>query len=197
MKFFKDNSYDIVKLYVNNIGISIFALMLYFAAGDIAKESASVFNLVISVFSILFLMALVYCAGWDFGAKDKLHIDAKKIEFDKYKGLKLALLANIPNFVLSFFSVAFLLLFILSNVEGFKVTSAIFDAIMRLSMSHYIGLVQAISDLFSLGLEWSYVLEGTFFILLPALVVLATVLGYHLGIHNKRIFALFSKNQEE
>ena len=56
MKFFKDNSYDIVRLYINNLGISIFALMLYFAAGNIAKESASGFKLVISIFSIGFLI---------------------------------------------------------------------------------------------------------------------------------------------
>lgn len=197
MKFFKENSYDIVKLYVNNIGISIFALMLYFAAGNIAKDSVGIFNLVISIFSMLFLMSLVYCAGWDMGAKDKIHIDANRMQFDKHKGVKLALLANIPNFILTFFSVSFLLLYIASNVEGFKVVSAIFDAIMRLSMSLYIGAVQSISDIFALSSEWSFVLEGAFFLVIPVFVILATTIGYKFGVNNFRISRIFSKSQDE
>lgn len=197
MKFFKDNSYDIVKLYINNIGISIFALMLYFAAGNIAKDAVGIFNLVISIFSILFLMALVYCAGWDMGAKDKVHIDAKRMEYDKHKGVKLALLANIPNFALTFLAVGFLLLNLATNVEGFKVVSAIFDAIMRLSMSHYIGTVQGISDIFALSNEWSFVLEGGIFLVIPALVILATTIGYNCGVNNFRISRIFTKSGEE
>ena len=197
MKFFKENSYDIVRLYINNIGISIFSLMLYFAAGNIAKESAAGFNLAISVFSILFLMALVYCAGWDFGAKDRIYIDSRKKEYDKFKGWKLALLANVPNFVLAFFSVIFLLIHIFTSVEGFKVVSAIFDAIMRLSMSLYIGTVQSISSLFPMKVEWSFILEGGLFLLMPVFVIFATAFGYHLGAHNKRLLQIFTKEQDE
>ena len=197
MKFFKDNSYDIVKLYINNIGISIFSLMLYFAAGNIAKESASTFNLVISVFSIIFLMALVYCAGWDFGAKDRIHIDAKKMEMDKFKGLKLALLADIPNFVLAFLSLVFLAIALLSGLQGFQVAFTACYAFMRLTMSLYIGVAQSISSLFSLSLEWTAIIESILFILLPALVIASTSFGYRLGVANKRLAHLFTgKNQE-
>ena len=38
MRFFKSNSYDIVKLYINQIGISIFSLFLYFAVESLPME---------------------------------------------------------------------------------------------------------------------------------------------------------------
>ena len=197
MKFFKDNSYDIVRLYINNLGISIFALMLYFAAGNIAKESASGFKLVISIFSIGFLMALVYCAGWDFGTKDKIHIDAKKMTFDKYKGWKLALLSNIPNFTFAFLSLVFLVIAHFSGFEGCQVAFTVFYSIMSLTMSLYIGTVQAIASLFALGNVGAYVLQGTLFIVLPIVVIASCAFGYHLGVQNKRIGDLFSKKEEE
>ena len=39
MKFFKENSYDIVKLFINQIGITIFSFMLYTAVAMIEDES--------------------------------------------------------------------------------------------------------------------------------------------------------------
>ena len=197
MKFFKDNSYDIVRLYINNLGISIFALMLYFAAGNIAKESASSFKLAISIFSIGFLMALVYCAGWDFGTKDKIHIDAKKMTYDKYKGWKLALLSNIPNFAFAFLSLLFLVIAHYSGSEGCQVAFTVFYSIMSLTMSLYIGSVQGIASLFTLGNVGTYILQGVLFIVLPVFVILACALGYHLGVQNKRIGDLFTKNRAE
>lgn len=41
MKIFKENSYDIVKLYVNQIGIMIFSMLLYTAVGSFENESLS------------------------------------------------------------------------------------------------------------------------------------------------------------
>jgi hypothetical protein len=75
--------------------------------------------------------------------------------------------------------------------------SAIFDAIMRLSMSLYIGVVQSISDIFALSSEWSFVLEGAFFLVIPVFVVLATTIGYKFGVNNFRISRIFSKSQDE
>lgn len=195
MKFFKENSYEIVRLYINNIGITIFSLMLYFSAGHIAKESVAPFNVVISIFSIGFLMALVYCAGWDLGAKDRVSIDAGRMDYDKHKGVKIALFANVPNFVLAFFTFIFLVLNMITSVEGFKVASAIFDAIMRLTMSMYIGVINEIFNLFSLDTTVSFLLESLSFLLMPALVIFATAIGYRFGEKNIRIFDLLRQKK--
>lgn len=193
MKFFKENSYEIVRLYINNIGITIFSLMLYFSAGHIAKDSVGPFNVAISIFSIGFLMALVYCVGWDLGAKDRLSIDAGRMDYDKHKGLKIALFANIPNLVLGFFTFFFLVLNMLTSLDGFKVASAIFDAIMRLTMSMYIGVITEFFDLFKLDTTISFLLESISFILMPALVIFATAIGYRFGEKSIRLFDFFKK----
>ena len=104
MKFFKENSYDIIKLYINQLGITIFSLIMYTAGGMInSGEDAGIslpLRLGISIFSSLFYFVLIYTAAWDWGAKDKIRIEGGKIQRDGYKGFKLALYANVINFVL-------------------------------------------------------------------------------------------------
>ena len=72
MKFLKENSYDILRLYINQIGITIFSLVLYFSVGMLDDKVLSLrLKIAISVFAMLFFFALLYTAAWDWGAKDK------------------------------------------------------------------------------------------------------------------------------
>ena len=60
MKFFKDNSYDIIKLYINQIGIAIFSLVLYTAIGFLEDAGLNLkLRVVLSVFATLFYFALI------------------------------------------------------------------------------------------------------------------------------------------
>ena len=54
MRFFKENSYDVVRLYVNQFGITIFSLILYFSASIVADEA---WRLTIYLFHFVFLCA--------------------------------------------------------------------------------------------------------------------------------------------
>ena len=93
MKFFKENSYDIVKLLINQIGIAIFSMTLYFSIALIEDANLkSTLNLLVSIFSTLFYYALIYTAAWEFGAKDKIRIDGGKMEkcsFNMSKNVRL------------------------------------------------------------------------------------------------------------
>ena len=67
MRFFKENSYDIVRLYINQIGISIFSMVLYTAVGTI-ELSSKLLDVGLSVFLLGFYFTLIYTASWEYGA---------------------------------------------------------------------------------------------------------------------------------
>ena len=51
MKTFKENSYDIVRLYVNQLGIMIFSMLLYTAVGSFGDEKlSSALSIFVSVY---------------------------------------------------------------------------------------------------------------------------------------------------
>ena len=102
MRFFKDNSYDIVKMYLTQIAISVFAFIMYTSAGFIKANTSlsATFQIIISVFSILFYFVLLYTAAWDWGANDKIRADGGRCTLDKTRGLKMITIASIPNFIL-------------------------------------------------------------------------------------------------
>ena len=106
MDFFKKNFHDILRLYINQIGITIFSLMLYTAAG-IPDDNVLVSKLrtAVSVFAILFYFVLLYYVAWEYGAKDKIRVDGGRQSPLALKGLFMSLIANTPNFILGIISV--------------------------------------------------------------------------------------------
>ena len=97
MKYFiKENSYLMFKMFVNQLGMTIFAITLTFAT----TQNDTLF-LIVSIFSILFYMVLLYFMTWDIGFEDKTRIDAGRMKFLPLKGLYLSLFANIPNIILA------------------------------------------------------------------------------------------------
>ena len=100
MKFFKENSYDITKLFINQMGITIFSLVLYTAIGFIDDATLNLrVKVILSAFAAVFYFALLYTATWDFGAKDKIRIDSGKYSVTEFKGLLMSLIASIPTFL--------------------------------------------------------------------------------------------------
>ena len=80
MKIFKENSYDIVRLYINQLGIMIFSMLLYTAVGSFENESLSTsLSVFVSIFSTCFYLALIYYMMWEIGAKDKIRIDGGRM----------------------------------------------------------------------------------------------------------------------
>ena len=104
MRFFKENSESIIRLLVNQRGITIFSFFLYTALGSMQKDgetSPLIFKVLISVFCVLFYFVLIYTVVWEIGAKDKIRIDAGRAEKRIFKGMLLGMYANIPNFVIT------------------------------------------------------------------------------------------------
>ena len=188
MRFLKENSYDIVRLAINQIGITIFAWVLYSAVSSMDIEATM--KILVSVFSTLFYFALIYSTSWEYGAKDKLKIDSGRLEYNRYKGFLLGLFANSFNIIFSAIDVILMGVFISSGVEQFKTVYAIIDVIIRFVEGIYIGVILSIVPSVN---DTSYLLQSVCFTVAPFLAVGVTTVGYLFGAKNIRIFGVFSK----
>ena len=100
MDFWKKHSYQIVRLFVIQIGIAIFGLVLSFAVMTAFRNRSDWLPLLmVSIFSVLFYLFLLYSVAWEIGGKDRLKLDAVHTEFKGRTGIFLALFAEIPNFL--------------------------------------------------------------------------------------------------
>ena len=184
--FFSKHSYNIIKMFVNQIAISIFGFVL-FAATSAAEinGSSSALTIVVSCASIIFYLFLIYTMVWDIGAKDKISVDVGKKPYKPHTGLILALVANIPNYIIALaYTIAYPFMAEhawAGNTAGIAQTASIFIQGM------YRGVISSIK----IGENqlsrfwWIY-----FIIIIPSLVT--SWLGYFLGHKNFRFFAFIS-----
>ncbi|HHX54563.1 MAG TPA: hypothetical protein GX704_06610 [Clostridiales bacterium] len=96
LKFLKENSYGIFKMFLIQIGMTVFGLML-----AMATVSSKSLLLAGGIFAILFYMYLLYSMVWEAGAKDKIRIEHRNAEPQPWKGFAMSLVANIPNILLA------------------------------------------------------------------------------------------------
>jgi hypothetical protein len=193
MKILKENSYDIVRLYVNQLGIMIFSMLLYTAVGSFENESLSRgLSVFVSVFSTCFYLVLVYYAMWEIGAKDKIRIDGGKMEPCKQKGFAMGLCANIPNFALGFITAVLLGIFLLCGNDGVYAAFLIFNTVMRFHASMFLGFITEVipSGLSAGKIDYiEFLVEAILFTVIPMLSVAVTHIAYRLGSNEKKIFS--------
>ena len=200
MGIFKEHSYDIVKLYINQIGITIFSMFLYTAVGTIEDSGLfSTLRIVVSVFSILFYFVLIYHIVWELGAKDKIRIDSGRYSAKPLKGGIIALYANIPNIVLALLAVIFCSLYLIFGIEWCGSAFAIIFLIVRFHAAMYMGLIQGVTpaapgDGVDMAVYADALIESVWFILLPLVTVLFTQFTYWLGSKERKFFRMFAKD---
>ncbi len=172
-KFLKEQSYNMVKLFLNQIALTVFGMILTIAT----SKNASLL-LAASIFSILFFLTLNYFLCWEIGAKDKIRVDAGRLESMPSKGLIISLGANIPNLLLA----VIMGIGIMTNTEIGHSISAYCYAIAFLLNSMYEGVIKSLG-LVGASNWWVYIL-----ITLPSLFI--CWLAYLLGSKNIRILGL-------
>ena len=185
MSFIKRNFHDILRLYINQVGITIFALMLYTACGVVDNDLLlAKLRTVISVFSILFFFVLLYYVAWEYGAKDLIRVDGGKIERSSAKGLLMALIANIPNLLLSVATCIFGFLYVGGN-QALGNFFGLFQAITMAHASMYMGLIQTIVYGFTavdaVAIDYRYLIMPILFVVIPLLSVAVVHFAYTLG----------------
>ena len=205
MNFLKKNFHDILKLYINQIGISIFYFAIIFPLNTISGENGlpAVWDLVVSLFSMFFYFTLIYCVVWEIGAKDKIRIDAGRCEPTPAKGFLLGTFAIIPNLI---FSVPLVILAIIgcftaacNNVYAvFLVIARFHEVFYNSIISSFIGvnglLTPATGDILNSALPTHQLIYSIIIFVLPLFAVLVTHLAYYMGSHERKLFGFITKN---
>ncbi len=169
-KFFNRYSYNIFKMFLFQFAISIFGFAL---AMTTTAAGGDVLTSVVSVFSIIFYLFLIYTMTWEIGAKDKISVEAGKLPYNPYTGLLMSLIANIPNFILA-------LIQTFANVfDGGDTVNFVVRVIAMFFEGMYWGLMLVIKvgDTPLNALWWPY-----FIITVPAL--LTSWIAYYFGYKN-------------
>ena len=193
MKLIKTNFHDITKLFINQIGITIFSLLLYTSLGVVSGNDLLVnLKLFISLFAIIFYFCLIYCAAWDLGANDKIKIDSGKIENTPIKGLALSLYANILNFLLAVIAIISMTVHTVSSSDAAYSVFAICNLFLRFLCAMYLGFIQSVLNFGDVNT--SFLIQSIGFLGCIAISVLVTHFGYTMGLKEKRLFGkLFAK----
>ena len=190
MKFIKENSYDIVKLIVNQVGITIFSLVLLFTAQG--ANLPAIFKPLFSVFSTLFYFALLYTVSWEFGAKDKIRIDSGRYNASKGKGLLLGLVANAFNILLGIISVVSMIIHMMTNAQWLADMFGIANLIMRFLLAMYVGIIQSLTS--ALAGNVDFLVESILYLVFPLVAAGVVGFGYFMGAKDLRIFSSSVKN---
>ena len=175
--FMSRYSYESVHLFLNQIAISLFGLVLAMAA---LKAESMPLRIVTSVFSVLFFLFLQYIAMWKVGANDRLSFDLGKLKRDYTVPLKMWLLSNSLNLLLA------LLIAIpqwIGDTEGgFAAVGGVARVIKLIIEGIYTGLLSLRVDGVLLhGLWYMHFLTT-----LPALIVILA--AYVCGFNNLKLF---------
>lgn len=183
LNFFKENSYTIFKMFVNQIGMTIFGITL-----SMATMQNNTLLLLSSVFSMLFYLVLLYTMTWDIGYEEKLRIEGGRLRYLPLKGLYMSLFANIPNFILG---ILMLIGFLAGGTVEGGPTWAInmigtCKAITVFLEGMYNGIVTVVFD----NAPWA-----TLLIILPAL--LTCTLAYIAGVKGFRFFPAAQKKPNQ
>ena len=199
MRFWKNNSYDIVRLLINQIGITIFTAIMYFAVELTNINGQTTGNellLVISIFATLFYVALIYNASWEYGAKDKIKIESGKLSHSPIKGIMLGVYANIPNILLAVLALICIAIYSAFGIDGFYTAFGLINLLIRFLSSMYLGLMQFSFAALSGEVVLYYTLQTVGFAVLPILPILAGHIGYSLGLKEKRLFSSASPDKK-
>ena len=97
-KFWERYSYDVVKLLLDQFAVAMFGIVLAISIGKAENHSLQI---VAGVAAIIFYLFLQYTVMWQAGTRAKIRIDGGRETGSPLTGLYIALLANIPNFILA------------------------------------------------------------------------------------------------
>ncbi len=144
MRFFKKNSYEIVRLFVIQIGMMIFSFIVSTAAMQVYDQNTKAAHLVVSVFSVLFYLFVLYTTVWHVGLTRSERLANGREKADKLYGAKIAVFANLPNFLLCFLMVIglFRLVFPNSFFIGLFGVSRLLEGLLNFK---YLGIINYVS----------------------------------------------------
>jgi hypothetical protein len=178
-------SYNTFRLLLNQFAVAIFAAVLSMVALNLSDGAARA----VSVFSIAFYLFLAYSLMWETGSKDRVSYECHKLERFGLRGVIMALIAGIPNFILAaIYAVGYPQMAV---EEWAGNLCAITKILMSILEGMYMGLLTTVpvGDTFLHDPSWVY-----FVIPIPA--ILMAGLGYVFGFHNLHVIPAKPKKKE-
>lgn len=182
--FFKEHSYDMLKMFLNQFATAIFGFSLAVAAGK--AENVTLRN-VTSIGAIIFYLFLLYTMCWDIGFKDRIPVAHGIKKKMPCKGALISLCANSVNILFALF----IMLAKLIPVEFFGNIGAFCQGAAVILEGMYVGvLANSVGGVILNGLWPMY-----FAIILPA--VLTCGIAYYLGFKDIKFTNLFNHQYPE
>ncbi len=177
-RFFRDYSYDMVKMFINQFGTAIFGFALVLAAGK--AESAMLRN-VTSAFAVLFYLFLLYTTTWEIGYRDRVSVEHGSKTRNPWRGVLISLGANAVNFLFA----VFITLAILLDVPFLSTLGGISQAASSVLQGMYTGLLVNPVGGAPLNSYWFV------YFLLPLPAMITCGIAYRLGIHDVKFTSIF------
>ena len=181
-KFYKENSYQIVRCMINQLGITVFALVI-----SAVTQKSEKWLLWGSIFATLFYLFLLYTIMWEQGAKDILRIEGGRASLDRFYGFKIAACANLPNLLLGLLTlIGFIFWDPMVGLE-FSWAGSLYlvsSVIISLLQSMYMGILKWIIP----AGGFHYLVGAISYLLSPIPAILVCGGAYLLGIKNIRLF---------
>ena len=178
--FFKRYSYESVLLFVNQIAIGIFGLVLVLAAG---KAGNMALRTATSVFAIIFYLFLQFASVWRVGSEDRVSIDLGKRNKDLTVPVKIWLLANSLNILLALM-ISLGIWF--SSVSAFSVIGSVGTTAKFIVEGMYVGVLAIRVGDAPLNSFWFM----HFLTVIPSLITICA--AYFCGLKNINCGGLFS-----
>lgn len=180
-QFFTENSKIIGKLVLNQFGATFFGIMLLLAASSSGNLRTRL-ELFASIFATLFYLFLLYNVLWEKGGQDRIKIDGGRAVKSPLKGLYIALVANIPNFILA------ALVIVSDPFKATHIWAGNLNFISRIICLLWEGMYAGIVAFFAPNNPLIHLVD-----IFPALLICE--LAYYLGLNNKKILGFLSKKK--
>jgi hypothetical protein len=159
-------------------------------AANMAAGGKSVFVLFVSLFAILFYLALIYNVMWNAGAQNVIRIENGRMEKDRVFALKAALFASAPNL---FLALLMTLGFLLGPVGGLSFGKALYGTmhlIAGLFEAVYVGLFTKVLEIFAYDYFVQDLVATLLYILSSLPMILVAMGAYALGMRNVYLFGV-------
>lgn len=172
--FFSENGYEIVKLIVTHLCLSIFGIMVSIPF-DAENASGRFFCLGLGICAVLLYCYLIYTQIWEIGAKDGINVRAGSRKSTPYRGLCIAFVASILDFLLGG---AYAILY---YYQAYSPALS--------SASLIVGLVTSLWEGVYLGIWRSACHDHPiYFVLAPLVPILVAEGAYLLGLRDFKLF---------
>jgi len=178
--FFKEHSYSMVRLFLNQIVMSVFGTVL--CLSTMSNQTLLIASGLLGIGMLLFID---YNYIWEIGAKDKIRIDGGRMKPMPATGLFIAICGNIPNFLLT---IAMGMGAIINTAAGQSV-AMVCNPILRLLNGMYLGIIVTFDKL--IYPDGSLLINTWWwFFIITVPVIVTGFLAYFLGSKGIRISAI-------